>query len=143
MNNHLPQLLQSLKTDVLNSLQAKGKTTNQTAAQIIITTDGNKATMQLPGYLEILEKGRGPTSKNAPQSNPSMIQRIKEWCQAKGLPGKAAWAIKKSIDKKGFKGTPGLLSEPLGDENINLRLNQMLNNMATEATTQITNSLNI
>ncbi|HEY0245448.1 MAG TPA: hypothetical protein VGC01_07805, partial [Mucilaginibacter sp.] len=62
MNNEpLTQLLESLKTDVINAIQAKGKNaTSQTEGQITIITDGNKAKMQLPGYLEILEKGRGP-----------------------------------------------------------------------------------
>src|ERR1700761_1586103 len=124
-NDHLTSFLESLKTDIINSMQAKGKyATGQTAQQITIEGDDDNLQLQIPAYIQILETGRAPTGKNALPGNPPMIDRIKQWCQAKGIPDKAAWAIKKSIDKNGFKGTPGILSEPLGDDNINLRLDQ-------------------
>jgi hypothetical protein len=135
INQPLILFVESLKTDVINSLQAKGKiATRQTANQITVEGDGNTARLQLPGYMQALETGRSPTSKNAVASDPPMIERIKQWCQAKGIPDKAAWAVKKSIDKKGYKGTQGILSEPLGDENINLRLNQQTDKMADAIT---------
>jgi len=141
---HLTTFLQSLKTDILNSLQSKGKNaTGQAAQQIQIITDGDKAQLQIPGYLQILETGRKPTSKNAVAGNPPMIQRIADWCRAKGIPDKAIWAVKRSIDKKGFKGTPGILSGPLSNDNINQRLTPILENIATETATQIANNLNI
>lgn len=140
----LSQLLESLKTDVINSMQAKGRyATGQTANHITIVTDGNKAQLQVPAYMQALETGRGPTTKNATQGNPPMLQRIQQWCRAKGLPDKAAWAIKKSIDKKGYKGTTGILTEPLSNENINLRLSPLLETLVAETTEQILNSLNI
>jgi hypothetical protein len=141
---HLTTFLQSLKTDILNSLQSKGKNaTGQTAQQIQIITDEDKALLQIPGYLQILETGRKPTSKNASPGNPPMIQRIADWCRAKGIPDKAIWAVKKSINKKGFKGTPGILSEPLSDDNINQRLTPVLEDIATETATQIAGNLYI
>ena len=125
INDHLTIFLNSLKSDLIHSMQAKGKyATGQTAQQITVDADGDNAQLQLPGYMQLLETGRGPTDKNALPGNPPMIDRIKQWCQAKGIPDQAAWAIKKSIDKKGYPDTPGILSEPLGDANINLRLNQ-------------------
>ena len=125
INDHLTIFLNSLKSDLIHSMQAKGKyATGQTAQQITVDADGDNAQLQLPGYMQLLQTGRGPTDKNALPGNPPMIDRIKQWCQAKGIPDQAAWAIKKSIDKKGYPGTPGILSEPLGDANINLRLNQ-------------------
>jgi hypothetical protein len=143
MNNKpLTTFLESLKTDVLHSMQAKGKVaTGQTARDITVEGNGNKARLQVPGYLYILETGRAPTGKNAAPGNPPMIERIKQWCQAKGIPGKAAWAVKRSIDKKGYKGTPGLLSEPLGDDNINLRLNQLTGDIADAAVRQLVDSV--
>jgi hypothetical protein len=72
-----------------------------------------------------------------------MIQRIQQWCREKGIPDKAAWAIKKKIDKVGYAGKPGTLSQPLGDENINNRLNQSAEQIADEILTQILNSINI
>jgi len=131
MNQGLINFLELLKTDVINNLQANGKyASGKTAEQITIVEDPGRLQLQLPGYLEILETGRGPTSANAVPGNPPMIQRIQEWCQAKGIPDKAAWAIKKSIDKKGYKGVPGIISEPLGDDNIHQRLNPVLDDMA-------------
>jgi hypothetical protein len=137
-NDQLIQFLELLKTDVINSMQANGKnTTGQTAKQFIITGNGGNVQLQLPGYMQLLETGRGPTSPNAVAGDPPMIKRIQQWCQVKGIPGKAAWAIKKSIDKKGFKGIPGLLTEPLGDDNINFRLNQVMDGIAGEISEEL------
>jgi hypothetical protein len=61
-----------------------------------------------------------------------MIERIKQWCQAKSIPEREAWAIKRAIDKYGTKPKPGLLTEPLSDENIDRRLKPVMENMANE-----------
>lgn len=131
MTNDLTALLESLKADIIHAMQAKGRyATGQTSQQITITSDGNGSQLNLPAYIEALETGRRPTGTNAATGDPPMIERVKQWCQAKGIPNKAAWAIKKSIDKHGFKGVPGLLSEPLSDENMNLRLTPVAENIA-------------
>jgi hypothetical protein len=143
-NDHLTTFLESLKTDVINSMQAKGKyATGQTAQQITIEGDGDTMHLQLPAYMQVLENGRAPTAKNTIPGSPPMIERIKQWCQAKGIPDKAAWAVKKSIDKKGYKGVPGILSEPLGNDNINMRLNQVTNPMADALVAQIVDSVGL
>jgi hypothetical protein len=143
-NDHLTTFLESLKTDVINSMQANGKyATGQTAGQITIEGDGDKMQLQLPAYMQTLENGRAPTGKNATAGSPPIIDRIKQWCQAKGIPDKAAWAIKKSIDKNGYKGVPGILTEPLGDDNINLRLNQAADPMADDIVKQIVDSVGL
>jgi hypothetical protein len=133
--NH-PQLtlfLGSLKTDLLNSLQSKGSAAgSETVRQITIVQEGDKAQLLIPGFLQTLETGRGPTSKNAAPGVPPMIQRIKQWCLAKGIPEREAWAIKKTIDKKGFKGKPGILTEPLSEENIDRRLKPIMESLANE-----------
>jgi hypothetical protein len=143
-NELLTTFLESLKADIIHSMQANGKyATGQTAQQITIDGDGDKAQMQLPAYLQALESGRSPTGKNAPSSSLPMIDRIKQWCQAKGIPDKAAWAIKKSIDKHGYKGVPGMLSDPLGEDNINLRLNQVIMPMADDVIKNVINQIGI
>ncbi|MBS1531851.1 MAG: hypothetical protein JSU01_16205 [Bacteroidetes bacterium] len=137
--NEFPE---SLKADIKNSLQANGKlATGQTAQKITVTNDDDGAQLQLPGYLQLLETGRGPTSSNPVAGDPPMIERIQAWCRAKGIPGQAIWAVKKSIDKKGFKGTPGILSEPLSEENINLRLDPVARQIADIITQQIIDSI--
>ena len=141
-SSHLTQLLEALKTDLINSLQANGKyATGQTEQQITVVTDDNKATLEIPGYIQVLETGRRPTSPNAVQGDPPMIQRIRQWCMAKGIPDKAAWAIKKSIDKKGYPGKPGILTQPLSDENIEARLTPILDSITDEVIKQIVNSI--
>jgi hypothetical protein len=139
----ISNLLNNLKTDLINSLQAKGTTATQTINQIQITTDGDNQQLQIPGYLQVLETGRGPTPKNAPPGNPPMIQRIQQWCRDKGIPDKAAWAIKKKIDKVGYPAKPGILTDALGDDNINTRLNQSSTQIADSITDQILNSLTL
>ena len=143
-NNHLTTFLDSLKTDLIHSLQTRGKyATGQTAQQITIEVDANSYQLNRPAYIQVLETGRSPTGKNAIPGNPPMINRIKQWCQAKGIPDKAAWAIKKSIDKKGYKGLPGILSEPFSDANINLRLNHAAEPIADALVQQIIDSLGL
>jgi hypothetical protein len=143
-NDHLTNFLGSLKTDLIHSMQAKGKyATGQTAQQIIIEGDANNYQLNLPAYIQALETGRSPTGKNAIPGSPPMIDQLKQWCEAKGISDKAAWAIKKSIDKKGYRGTPGIISEPLSDANINLRLNQAADPMADALVQQIVNSIGL
>ncbi|HEY4326174.1 MAG TPA: hypothetical protein VGN20_19460 [Mucilaginibacter sp.] len=136
------EMLELLKTDVINSMQANDKfVTGQTEKQITVVAEGNSVQLQLPEYMLVLETGRGPTSKDAATGNPSMIQRIHQWCRARGIPDKAAWAIKKSIDKKGYPGKPGIFSGPLGDDNINLRLEPVLDDIASIACDELVKSL--
>ncbi len=133
MNHDLKPILDALKTDLINSMQAKGSYgSGQAAKEITITAEGNKAQLQIPGILKTLEKGRGPTGKDAQRGSPPMIERIKQWCQEKGIPEREAWAIKKSIDKYGFKGKPGLLSEPLSTQNLDRRLKPVMESLAKE-----------
>jgi hypothetical protein len=139
----LTDLITNLKTDLINALQSKGITSSQTMEQIKVINNGDQQQLQIPGYLQIVEQGRGPTSKNPVPGNPPMIQRIQQWCREKGIPDKAAWAIKKKIDKVGYPAKPGILSDPLDDDNINLRLNQASEKIADDLLTQILNTINI
>ena len=133
INQHLVTFLDALKADLINSMQSKGiDSTGQTIKQIMVKATDKNVQLEIPGVLQILEKGRGPTGKNAATGSPPMIERIKQWCQAKGISEKGAWAIKKSIDKKGFKGKTGILTEPLSDENIDRQLKAVLEILANE-----------
>jgi hypothetical protein len=136
----ITQFLESIKIDLINSLQTKNITNTQ---NITITTNDQSQQLQIPSYLQIVETGRGPTSKNAQPGNPPMIQRIQQWCRDKGIPDKAAWAIKKKIDKMGYPGKPGLLIDPLSDDNISAKLEQTLEQMADNISNQILKALPI
>lgn len=139
----LNQIAEALKNDVISSLQAKGSAGGQTAQQVSIIKTENGLQLQLPAYLLILEKGRGPTSKSPVPGNPPMIQRIQQWCREKGIDDKAAWAIKKKIDKVGYPAKPGIISGPLGQDNINNRLEAPLNQLAENITAQILNAITL
>jgi hypothetical protein len=141
-NDHLQTFLQTLKEDLIKSLQLNGKSVSaQTISQLVITENGDALNLQIPAYLQLLETGRGPTGKNAMPGNPPMIQRIQQWCRNRGIPDKAAWAIKKSIDKKGFKGIDGIISIPLSENNINTRLSPIMERMADESVEEILRGL--
>jgi hypothetical protein len=142
-DTELTAFLEELKTDLLNSLQSKGIATAQTAQQIVITASGQNAQLQVPAYLQIVESGRGPTSKNAVPGNPPMIVRIQQWCHERGIPETAAWAIKKKIDKLGYAGKPGLLTQPLGDANIDQKLSSTLETMSGNILSQLLNAIAI
>ena len=126
-NAPIIQFLEALKNDIIHSMQENEKyATGQSASKMNITDEDDSASLQIPAYLQALEYGRGPTGVNAQSGSPPMIDRIREWCQAKGIPDKAVWAVKKTIDKKGYKGIHGLLTGPLGDGNINLHLDNAI-----------------
>ena len=136
------QFLEALKIDIIHSMQENGKyATGQSASKMTIIDENDSASLQIPAYLQALEYGRSPTSLNAQPGSPPMIDRIREWCLAKGIPDKAVWAVKKSIDKKGYKGTPGLLTGPLSNENLNLHLDQAIGQISDSIAQQIVNEI--
>ena len=138
----LESCLELLRADLLNTMQSAGKVPgSHTISEMVVTKTATGVQLQLPGFLPILETGRAPTSKNAPAGDPPMITRIRNWCREKGIPDNKAWAIKKTIDKNGFKGKPGLLSEPLSNENIALRITPFLDRLAMNISSQIISSL--
>lgn len=142
-NQTLTQIAEALKTDVINSLQARGSGSGQTAQQISITKTESGIQLQLPACLFILEKGRGPTSNSPVPGNPPMIRRIQQWCREKGIGAKAAWAIKKKIDKVGYPAKPGIISQPLGHDNINGRLDGPLNQLTDSITADILKAITL
>ena len=142
-SDQLTVLLEALKTDIVNSLQANEiSSPGQTAKQFSITTNGNSAQLQRPGFIQLPETGRWPTGSNAVPGDQPMIQRIQQWCREKSIPDKAARAIKKSIDKNGYKGKPGLLPEPLSDNNINRRITPVMESIATILSNHFLDGLN-
>ncbi len=143
-DDQLIQFLETIKADIIHSLQANGSdSTGNMSKALTVVKDGNTYQLVLPGYLKLLETGRGPTSPDAAISNPPMIQRIQQWCREKGIPDKAAWAIKKSIDKNGFKGKPGIFSEPVSETNINMRINPVMDAMENTLAGHVIESLNL
>src|SRR5690242_18531792 len=95
---YLRELVETVKTDVINSMQAKGRyATGQTIKALEITEWDGQVQLLAPGYVDHLDRGRGLTSPNAPRSEPSLKDRIKEWCAAKGIDEAAVYPITMSI----------------------------------------------
>jgi len=131
----ISNLLTNIRTDVINSLQSSGRyATGETISQLEIALRDEGGKLLAPWWIDALEKGRKPTSQGAPLGDPPMIERIKAWCAAKGIDTAAAWAIKKSIDKYGYPGKPGVLTQPLedADKHIDAALNEIATNYQNE-----------
>ncbi len=140
----IADLLNTLRTDVINSLQANNRNaTGKTIANLEIVTTETSGQLLAPWWIDALEVGRKPTGPNPEPGNPPMIDNIKEWVEAKGLPDSAAWAIKKKIDKEGYVGTPGVLSIPCGDDNVNMRTNEYCNKLADEYVLEMMDILSV
>lgn len=79
-----------------------------------VKQDGTKATLKVFGreYIMALETGRKPTPQ---YTKPSVqfVNRIKQYLAAKGQETTFAYAIAKSIHKKGTKGHPGVITNVL------------------------------
>jgi hypothetical protein len=124
--------------DTTNSLQANGRyATGETVKSFEVVTTETAVQLLAAGYVNILEDGRGPTSPDAIPGDPPMIERIKAWCDAKGIDQKAAWAIKNKIDKEGYAGIEGVISEPTSEDNISRRLNPAINEIGNNIAQQV------
>lgn len=90
--------------------------TGRTSASLKFTVfrQGAKEILQVIGraFIMALETGRKPTPQYTKPSR-SFVHNIREWLSAKGEDTAPAYAIAKSIHKKGTKGTPGIISEPV------------------------------
>lgn len=123
VNSILRDFVSAIQADVAGSLQEKGRFASGQTIQSLEVVDiaDEKVELQGPPWIICLEKGRPPTSQDAAKGDPTIFQRIQEWVQFKGIPTAAVYAITQKIHKQGYKGTPGVLSEPLREDNINKR----------------------
>ncbi len=139
----LNDLINNVKNDVINSLQANGRfATGQTIAGLETVITDNGGQLIAPAYIDALEYGRKPTGSNPTPGDPPMIDNIRAWVEAKGIDINP-WAIKKSIDKKGYPGKPGVLTEPLSDDNINSRVNEAAESIATNLQNEVADLFNV
>lgn len=137
----LASMMNDIENDVIHSMQqnnrvATGKTIGE--LQTIITNE--QGILMAPRSIDALEFGRKPTSPNAPAGEPTLYECIVEWAQARGIDEFQTndkgvevnvWrAITAHIHKYGFEGTPGILTEPLSDENLGKRTDKGLNKIA-------------
>jgi len=129
----LTSFVDTIKNDVIHSMQANNRVgTGDTIKELTEVAGDDYVALLAPWWIDAQEYGRKPTSPTGPYqiSDPSFIDRLKAWCAAKGIVQGAAYAIKKKIDKEGYEGKPGVLTEPLGIDNINMRLDPICEQMA-------------
>lgn len=86
----------------LSSTTASGKTAQ--SLHYIVTNEGTKATLKVLGkpYFMVVETGRKPTP-NYDKPSKAFVQSIADWLQFVSGDTRPAYAIAKSIHKKGTK----------------------------------------
>ncbi len=101
--------------ELKNRLAADGKVvTGDLEKSIKSNVVDNAVVITANSYLDVIDKGKKPTSKNP---STAMVSRIARWMQYKGIRPrgfvglsdrryrKAAFGMAKSINRKGFKGS--------------------------------------
>lgn len=140
----LKQLGEAIIYELVASMHRKGRVASgKTINDIILHVDGmNRIYIDAPYYIIALERGRKATNSHGPfQASPiSFKQSLALWMAARGIDqgpikgnakyGPVLWAIYTNINKKGFPGTPGLLSGPLANEALNKAMDKNLGNLA-------------
>lgn len=88
--------------DAVDKVSATNKTVESVRSQVIETNNGYRLQLIAREWFSLIEKGRGPTDKGP---SPEMIEHLTEYARARGMddPESAAWAIAKTINKKGDK----------------------------------------
>jgi hypothetical protein len=111
LNQYGGGLVNELK-QALSSKSATGKTVQ--SLQYQVRREGNKDILTVTGrpYIMALETGRKATPQYTKPSF-AFVQNIREWLSAKGSDQGLAYAIAKSIHKKGTVGTHGIISNPV------------------------------
>lgn len=93
----------------IRSISVSNKTADSISYKVTSTNTSDKLTFSAREFFDLLEKGRGPTSK---KPSPDMIKNLAEYAQARGIntiggksvtPEQAAWALATSLNKKGDK----------------------------------------
>lgn len=93
---------------------ATGDTIN--SLRFTVTREGTVDRLQIIGraYIMALETGRKATPQYTKPSF-SFVDRIRRWLAAKGEETSLAYAIAKSIHKKGTKGHPGVITSVINE----------------------------
>lgn len=107
-----------MTTEILSILSQYGQSTTDRIKSVIpnatgktakslrfeVKEDGSILSLRIVGrpYFMSLQTGRRPTRQGSPKGDPTLVDAIKEWLEAKGLPGNA-YAIAKNIHEKGTK----------------------------------------
>lgn len=114
LSQHGTTLVDELKRSIAGH-SATGKT--EKSLRFEVKREGTKDILKIFGrpYIMALETGRKPTPQYTKPSF-DFVKNIREWLKAKGGDTDLAYAIAKSIHKKGTKGTPGIISNTVNSQ---------------------------
>ena len=112
----LNKSLESLKMDIQDNLRknnrvASGKTSKSLRIKIDANANQVKGTLLGSTVLDSLEYGRGAT-KNA-GSSASWEKELRDWMRIRGIDQGAFYPIWRKINRDGYEGTGGLVSDPV------------------------------
>lgn len=139
-NSTVEHIRSNLSTSGTN---ATGKTSRSLRYEVIV--EGNSTTLKIVGkpFFKVVETGRKATPQYDKPSE-DFVASIREWAQAKGIPG-AAYAIAKSIHQKGTKlhqsgGRDDIFSNVVNDDLVSRISKDILDKFAAE---YLRNAVNI
>jgi len=114
INDELDILLNDIFESLYkNNRVATGKTAKSLKVVMDIKADIIKGTLLGSSVLEQLEYGRGKT-KNGTRGNSEWFKDLLNWVRLKtDKPDGFAYYLFKRINEEGYKGTPGLISNPI------------------------------
>ena len=109
--------LQLLVTDIRNNFSKKNRNaTGRTSASITydVRSDGSKVIGEVtaPSHVVELEQGRKPT-QGEPTGSSEWYNKLDDWLRARNIPLAAKFPIFRKIHQEGYKGTKGLVTDPV------------------------------
>ena len=114
------QILTKIGNEIALRLQTNLKKYNRYASgdtekSIESVAETNRLRILARKHIETLEYGRRPTTGTNVLPSREFVEAIRRWISAKGL-ALNAFAVARNIHKKGFKGTPGVLTDVINED---------------------------
>jgi hypothetical protein len=110
----LDSLSESIKKSLFNNDRVvTGKTAKSLRVDVKSTATQVKGALYGSSVLEQLEFGRGKTKNGG--SNRAWEDDLRLWMKFRNIPQSAFYPIWRKINKEGYKGTAGLVSNPVDD----------------------------
>ena len=111
LNEGLQDIVDQIKVSLRNADRvATGKTLDKITIEVDEVSGKILGRIYAPRYITSLEEGRKHTTNTSGQG---WKDSLLEWIRARGIDDGALYPIYKKINEEGFKGTSGVLSDPI------------------------------